>query len=92
MKVLSKTHKVLKEKYSTCGMPKNMTDAKKQIAYQIVHIRQHKDTAALPQQFRNYGKDGKVYIINDDTEKAGLNIVLSAMLASKLSRRRPISS
>ena len=37
MKVLSKSHWVLKEKYSTtCGMPKNMRDAKKQIAYQIV--------------------------------------------------------
>jgi hypothetical protein len=87
MKVLSKTHKVLKEKYVSCGIPKNMTDAKKQIAYQIVRVRQHKDTAALPQQFRDYGKDGKVFIINDDTEKAGLNIVLCAILASWQSRK-----
>lgn len=87
MKVLGDTQKVLKKKYSGYGMPKNPTDCKKFMAYHIVRVRTHRDDVSLPEYFRQYAKDGKVYVINDNTTNGGFNIILSSMLSFWLSKK-----
>ena len=89
MKALNNSVKVLQKKYLDYGIPKNPTDAKKAIVYQVIHIRKQQDKATVPEQFCKYAKEGKteVYIINFDSDHGGLNVVFTAMLSNWLSKK-----
>jgi hypothetical protein len=82
MGVAAPVVKQIKKKYGNCGIPKNQTDAKKEIAYHVVRVRKLKDVVAVPNEFRVYANnDGQVYIINHDTTRGGFNVILDAMFS-----------
>lgn len=63
------------------GLDKNITRGKKSIVSTIVSLRKHTDKASVFESLRNYGKrdSTKVFIIKNDVEHAGFDILLSTL-------------
>ena len=63
------------------GLDKNITRGKKTIVSTIVSLRKHADRASVYESLRSYSKKDstKVFIIKNDVEHAGFDILLSTL-------------
>ena len=82
MKALSRVQKTLALKYLKFGVPKNITDCKKQLVLACIRNRKSRDKGLVSENLRKYALPGSdsVFIINDDEEQGGFQIALDSCL------------
>jgi hypothetical protein len=85
MKTLAPVQVRLKAAYPHCGIPKNLTDARRALAFACVRMRSHRDVAEVAEEVRKYALPAgatKVYVIGTGLarDKGGFPIVLRGLL------------
>lgn len=76
-KLTVKVWNKIMEIYNPDGMPKNVTRGKTPLLKEIVLRRKHVDASDLDIFFHPHSKDGKVFIISDNTDHCGLDLAIS---------------
>ena len=61
------------------NLPTNQTRGKDAIVKILIRNRKHVDCTEVSESLRQYGKNGKVYIIQNDDETGGFHVIIAAL-------------